>query len=357
MKFMDFSRQLLRWYQTNRRDLPWRRTKDPYRVWLSEVILQQTRVEQGLPYYERFVQNYPTIRHLAAADEQEVLKRWQGLGYYSRARNLHAAARAVVNDHGGEFPRTYEGIRNLKGIGDYTAAAIASICFGLPCPVVDGNVLRFFSRVFGITEVIDLSATRKKILALAMDLMDRCHPGDFNQAMMEFGATICTPANPRCTGCIFSSMCQALKHGMVANLPARKPGGRVRDRYIHYLVVTYTHRGEDYIVLNKRTGNDIWKNLYDVPSIELPPEEKNRILAPGDFSVLLNQAPRDFLEVSGLYVHLLTHRKIHARFYRVHFNEKTELPYMTVRLWDVSQYPIPKLIERYLAEFFFARHS
>jgi A/G-specific adenine glycosylase len=347
---MDFTPPLLRWYRANRRDLPWRRTKDPYLVWLSEVILQQTRVEQGLPYYEKFVKAYPTIRHLAAADEQEVLTRWQGLGYYSRARNLLVAARAVVNECNGEFPRTYDQIRRLKGVGDYTAAAIVSICFGSPHPVIDGNVLRFFSRVFGITGPIELSATKNAIRAKAMELIDRSRPGDFNQAVMEFGATVCTPANPRCTGCIFSSMCQALKHGMVANLPARKPGGRVRDRYIHYLVVTYTHRGEDYIFLNKRTGNDIWKNLYDVPSIELPPEEKDRILAPGDFSVLLNQAPPGFLEVSCLYVHLLTHRKIHARFYRFHSDKPVELPCLVVLLKDIHRYPFPRLIERYMAQ-------
>lgn len=352
---MDFTRRLLRWYRSNRRDLPWRRTTDPYRVWLSEVILQQTRVEQGLPYFEKFVKAYPTVGHLAAAEEEHVLKLWQGLGYYSRARNLLAAARTVVNDSAGEFPRTYEEVHRLQGVGDYTAAAITSICFGLPYPVVDGNVLRFISRVYGITDPVDLTATKTRIREILLGLIDQRRPGDFNQAVMEFGATVCTPADPQCSGCVFRSSCFALKQGMVAELPVRKPGTAVKERHIHYIVITYRHRGENYLFLNRRTGNDIWKNLYDFPSLEHKLRKGEDHLSEKAFEGFLQIPVPEFLDVSGPYHHLLSHRRILAWFYRVHFNKKIILPFVVAPVNRIGQYPIPRLIERYLEqEKFFA---
>ena len=390
---MNFSHQLLSWYQKNKRDLPWRRSSDPYLVWLSEVILQQTRIDQGLPYYEKFVAAYPTIQHLAGAGEQEILKLWQGLGYYSRARNMHEASRMIVRDFDGKFPATYEGIRSLKGVGDYTAAAIASIVFDLPYPVVDGNVIRFFSRYFGITGSAALSATKKQILEIATEKIDHRHPGDFNQAVMEFGATFCVPANPSCATCIFRSSCFALKQGMVAELPARSLKAAIRNRYLHYLVITCTIGGEDFIGLNKRTGNDIWKNLFDFPQIEFAkgrgqhnpqfelhagnrqhnpqvelhagnrqhypqvehPEgiKQDHPLNARELGILLGDnhpglAIEQFLGVSPKYNHLLTHQRLHAWFYRFHSETKAEWPSLLVAMNKLNEYPVPRMIEKYI---------
>ena len=349
---MKFTEQLLLWYSINKRDLPWRQTKDPYLIWLSEIIMQQTRIEQGTPYYERFIEAYPNIRDLASADEQEVLKLWQGLGYYSRARNLHATARAVMNYHGGKFPATYSEIRSLKGIGDYTAAAIGSICFNLPYPVMDGNVLRFISRLSGIAESIDLPATKKKILEIATKQIDHRNPGDFNQAMMEFGAMVCTPSNPDCLNCLFGKKCIAFKNGMVNDLPARNSKTIVRKRFLHYLVLTIDDQGKEFIYLNKRTGIDIWKNLYDFPCIERSTDKNRHHLPEDEFNGLVNSALPKFLGVSGQYVHQLTHQKLHARFYRFHSDAMIDLPYALVPMKDIHRYPIPKLMDRYLSENF-----
>lgn len=325
-------------------------TKDPYRVWLSEIILQQTRIDQGTPYYEKFVAAYPTIEDLAAADEHDVLKLWQGLGYYSRARNLHATAQTVSRDYGGNFPGGYDDIRKLKGIGDYTAAAIASICFDLPHAVMDGNVLRFLSRMFGILDSIDLPATKKKIQAIATENMDHLNPGDYNQAVMEFGATVCTPANPGCNSCVFNKSCFAFSNNSVGKIPKRSPRATIRNRFIHYLVLTVTHKGTDFIYLNKREGSDIWKNLYDFPSIEAVPGKKEHLLPAADFSELMQSSMPEFLEVSGQYVHLLTHQKLHARFYHFHSDKMVELPYILVLLKEIHKYPVPRLIDRYLVK-------
>jgi A/G-specific adenine glycosylase len=347
---MKFASQLLSWYRKNKRDLPWRRTKDPYLIWLSEIILQQTRIEQGTPYYLKFVAAYPTVQHLAAADEQEVLKLWQGLGYYSRARNLHLTAQTIIRMHGGKFPGAYADIRNLKGIGDYTAAAIASICFELPHAVVDGNVVRFISRVFGVTESINMPETKKKIQAIATENMDRRNPGDFNQAVMEFGATVCKPANPDCACCIFRNRCFAHKNNMVEEIPVRKLKGAIRHRFLHYLVITFMNRGTEFVYLNKRTGNDIWRNLYDFPSLERELEGNEQYLPDHELFSLMNSETPCFREVSREYVHLLTHQKLHARFYRFHSDKPIELPYLLIPLKEIHKYPVPKLIDRYLLQ-------
>ncbi len=364
---MNFTKQLLSWYDVNKRDLPWRRTKDPYLVWISEIILQQTRIDQGLPYYERFVNAFPNVKQLAEAEEQEVLKLWQGLGYYSRARNLHGSARMIMKEHDGRFPDTYSGIRNLKGIGDYTAAAVASIVYDLPYPVIDGNVVRFFSRYFGIMEAIGLAGTKKRILKIAGELIDHGHPGDFNQGVMEFGARVCTPVNPGCNSCIFNKKCFATVHKMVAELPVRPQKTMVRKRYLHYLVLTCCDGGEDYIYLNKRTGNDIWRNLFDFPqvepdkgAIEDQPMNQQAVLAlfkSGDFKSIGDANPdsqllRQFRSISKQYDHQLTHQRLHVWFYQFHFNKKVELPYLMVPFINIHTYPLPRLIDKYLIDIF-----
>ena len=234
---MIFSLKILLWYQKNKRNLPWRKTKDPYRIWLSEIILQQTRVAQGLPYYERFIERFPTVRDLANAQENEVLKLWQGLGYYSRARNLHATAKIVVKEYKGEFPKTYKGLLKLKGVGDYTASAIASICFDIPEPVVDGNVYRVLARYYGVDIPINSSKGTRYFKELARKVMNTEQIRDYNQAIMEFGAIQCAPKNPDCTGCPLNDGCLALQQNQIGELPKKINKTKVRNRYFNYLVV------------------------------------------------------------------------------------------------------------------------
>jgi A/G-specific adenine glycosylase len=348
---MNFSQPLLSWYRKNRRDLPWRRTKDPYLIWLSEIIMQQTRIGQGLPYYERFTAAYPSVGLLASAGEQEVLRLWQGLGYYSRARNLLAAARQVMTLHGGRFPSTLEDIRALKGVGEYTAAAIASISFGIPSPVVDGNVVRFITRLYGITVPADLASVKRRIRELAAENIDPRHPGDFNQAMMEFGALVCTPAGPGCDACIFRRDCAALKGGMVESIPAWSPKTPARQVIMHYLVCTCEDREGTWLYLNRREGEGIWKNLYDFPPVNgkegagpdrpFAEEEIRKEFPLGDAS---------FLGATGPVIHLLTHRRLHIRFYRFHSTVKLNLPGIAVAVKDLDKYPVPRVIEKYLSE-------
>jgi A/G-specific adenine glycosylase len=347
---MTFALQLLSWYQKNKRDLPWRNTKDPYLIWLSEIIMQQTRIIQGTPYYTRFAKTWPTVALLAAADEQEVLRMWQGLGYYSRARNLHEAARMIVKDYNGQFPDTYSGIRRLKGIGDYTAAAIASVCFGLPYAVMDGNVLRFISRLYGMEGSIDLPENKKKIHSIVTEHIDHHNPGDYNQALMEFGAMVCTPANPDCLNCVFKTRCIAFINNITDSIPARSVKVKVRHRYPHYLVLTVTVRGKEFIYLNKRTGKEIWRNLYDFPSLEYPDDKRNSQLQPDEFNVFTNEILPGISEVSEPYVHVLTHQKLHARFYRFHSDTMVKLSYPLIPLEDIQKYPLPRLIHRYLLQ-------
>src|ERR1041385_985871 len=256
---MDFSQILLSWYARNRRDLPWRKTRDPYKIWLSEVILQQTRVQQGLPYYLAFVKKCPDVKKLAAAPEDEVVKLWQGLGYYSRARNLHAAAKMVVKDFAGKFPGNYEDLRKLKGIGDYTAAAIASLSFDERKAVVDGNVYRVLSRIFGIEDAIDSTVGKKIFSELANELISQKFPADHNKAIMEFGALQCVPKNPDCKNCPFVLHCYAQKKKIIHLFPLKSKKTKITDRFFYYLVIR--HKGHIYI--KQRTGKDIWKGLFD----------------------------------------------------------------------------------------------
>lgn len=255
---------LLDWYARHGRDLPWRRTRDPYRIWLSEVILQQTRVAQGMDYYLRFTERFPDVGSLAAAPEDEVLKLWQGLGYYSRARNLHAAARQVAERFGGVFPRSYDEVRSLRGVGDYTAAAVCSAAYDAPCAVLDGNVFRVLARLFDIDLPIDSTAGKRTFAKLAQMQLDKRCPGRYNQAVMDFGALQCTPAQPGCADCPLASRCLALAAGTVAERPVKQSKTKVRDRWFNYLHVTCGDR----TLLRRRGEGDIWQGLYEFPMIE-----------------------------------------------------------------------------------------
>lgn len=259
-----FSVEIIKWYQENKRDLPWRHTRDPYVIWLSEIILQQTRVDQGRPYFERFLEQYPKVEDFANASEDEILRLWQGLGYYSRARNMHLAAKTVMEHHQGQFPKDYQALLQLKGVGDYTASAISSFAADEGRAVLDGNVFRVLSRYFGIATPINSSAGKKEFQSLAQEVLDEKHPGLHNQAMMEFGALHCTPQKPACPSCPLRLSCAALTADAVDELPVKLKSKPARRRIFHYLLV----RRGDQILMNKRGPGDIWQNLYELPLIE-----------------------------------------------------------------------------------------
>jgi A/G-specific adenine glycosylase len=347
---MNFTKILERWYRKNKRDLPWRRTNDPYRIWISEIILQQTRIDQGMDYYVRFLKKFPDIHSLAAADEEEVLKIWQGLGYYSRARNLHSAAREIMAQNNGAFPRTYEAIRKLKGIGDYTSAAIASIAFGFPSPVVDGNVLRLFSRFFGIDEPIDKAKGKIAVFEKANQFINPEHPGDFNQAIMEFGALQCKPA-PDCKICPLRSGCVAFQQKRVSELPVKSGKQRQRTRYFYYFFILSGRGKNRSIFLKKRTGTDIWKNLFDFPLMETnKPVSYDKLTQSKEWTDLFSGKKMNLLKESNPYRHILSHQIIVAKFYQLEVPVRTTFPYLKVALSDISKYPVPRLMEKYLED-------
>jgi A/G-specific adenine glycosylase len=348
---MDFTKLLLSWYNRNHRDLPWRRTQDPYKIWISEIVLQQTRIEQGRDYYLRFLDRFPGISDLASADEKEVLKLWQGLGYYSRARNLHHAAKEIGQRFNGEFPSDYEEIHGLKGIGDYTAAAIASIAYNLPYPVIDGNVLRFFSRYFGVKEPIDKASGKKKILQLANEKMDRSDPGKFNQAIMEFGALQCKPGSPNCSVCPFNRSCFAFTHGKVDVLPVKSRANLPRKRYFNFLVMVYVDsKKRTTIYLRKREENDIWKNLYDFPLIETSsPVSREKLMNTLEWKKLVQSKTKTVPERSKVYQHILSHQLIFARFYILQLEKKPVNKFIPVNMKDLDRFPVPRLIEKFIS--------
>jgi len=348
---MDFTRQLFKWYKKNRRDLPWRRTRDPYKIWISEIILQQTRIDQGLGYYHRFLDRFRSVTELAAADEEQVLKLWQGLGYYSRARNLHKAAREIAGNLHGIFPADYEAIRSLKGIGDYTAAAIASIAFGLPYPVVDGNVLRFFSRYFGIMDPVDKASGKNKILELARKYMDNADPGTFNQSLMEFGALQCKPGIPDCGVCPFMKSCFAFTNGNVIDLPVKSGTLQSRKRYFNYLVMMYQDPKRGPVVyFKKREENDIWKNMYDFPMIESSgPISLAKLMKTAEWNSIMKKEKDMIPERSRIYKHVLSHQLIYARFYVLQLKKKHINSFVAVALDDLDKFPVPRLIEKFLS--------
>ncbi len=346
---MDFfAKNLLKWYKINKRDLPWRGQNDPYKIWLSEVILQQTQVIQGLTYYLKFVKNYPTIKLLAKAPVDEVMKHWQGLGYYSRARNLHEAAKFVVDKHKGVFPKTYDEIKELKGVGDYTAAAIASLAYNLPHAVVDGNVYRVLSRVFGVDLAIDSGEGKKYFQNLANELLPKKQVADYNQAIMEFGALYCRPVNPDCENCIFNSKCAAFQKQNVNELPFKSKKIKVRDRYFNYFL--FTHRQLLYI--QKRHTKDIWEGLYEFYLIETPKKQKaETVLKSKELKNLLDLKKATIKNVSQQYKHVLSHQNLYAVFYRIELGDKQSLKELKkVKLSEINKYAFPRLIEKYLKD-------
>lgn len=343
---MSFSTKLINWYQSNKRELPWRARKDPYAIWLSEIILQQTRIEQGLKYYEAFIKTYPTVFDLAKAEEEEVLKLWQGLGYYSRARNLHHTAITVVENHKGVFPENHSGLLKLKGIGDYTASAISSICYNEPQAVVDGNVYRVLSRVFGIFTPINLSQGAKEFKTLAQNLIDTKRPGEFNQGLMEFGATHCKPQNPDCKSCVFSTSCVAFKKGLVKQLPVKAGKTKVRKRYFNYLVLV---SDDDKTILEKRTEKGIWKNLYQFPLIEKEDSSK----------ITLEDVKKHFSEIEidsvTLYnetplTHKLSHQHLQIQFWVV---STPALGESGLPISKINALPVPIVIHNFIVDFSF----
>ena len=344
----SFADTLLTWYDANGRDLPWRRTRDPYAIWLSEIILQQTRIAQGRAYWERFLAAFPTVESLAAASEDEVLRLWQGLGYYSRARNLHAAAKQVVAL--GRFPDTLEGIRALKGVGDYTAAAIGSIAFGLPAAVVDGNVYRVLARHFGITTPVGSTAARKEFTALAQSLLPPDRPGDFNQAMMDFGALQCTPASPACLLCPLAASCAALAAGATDRLPVMQKAAAVQTRRFDYVYLRWQGR----TAIRRRGPGDIWQGLYEPLVADVRSEATEGVS--GDSSPVIASALYPGSEQlrllrSGVR-HQLTHRTLLVDFYLWEPAEQPVLPegYFWIEEAELDHYAKPRLFELLLAE-------
>ncbi len=355
------SAPLLAWYQKNKRDLPWRHTKDPYKIWLCEIIMQQTRVAQGLAYYNRFVETFPTPADLAAATQDQVLKLWQGLGYYSRARNLHAAAQSMH----GKFPPTYAGVRALKGVGDYTAAAICSIAYNMPYAVVDGNVYRVLARVFGIRTPIDSTDGKKQFTSLAQALLDKKNPGDYNQAIMDFGAMVCTPQAPQCTACPLANRCAARKAGSPEKLPVKAQKTKISTRYFHYI---YVEQGK-FTWLHQRGPGDVWQNLYELPLVETDgatldgasallkkwfgaAKVQAYIKPPyGPTGHFPHKGDRSDEAVGkGPLKHVLSHQIIYAYIYKVKIPPARKVPqgFIKIPVEDLPKYAVSRLVQKLL---------
>ena len=345
---------LIVWYEENKRDLPWRNTHDPYFIWISEIILQQTRVNQGLPYFHNFVEQFPDVKALATAPEEKVLRAWQGLGYYSRARNLHAAAKFIYYNLEGNFPKSFSSLLNLKGVGEYTAAAIASFAYKEKVPVLDGNVMRVLSRLFDLQDDIKLPATRKKMLTLAGEIIPGDKPDLFNQAIMEFGALHCTPVNPACSACVLNVECEAFKNKTQNQRPVKSQKVTVKERYFNYIVF----KQENGVYMKQRKGGDIWQGLFDFYLYEtdqLLEKQDNLIELLG---YRLGNEPFIVGNESRLYKHILTHQKLWVKFWIVdiknlpyHFINQNNL--ILLSPVKISEAPKPILIEKFLKSTFY----
>lgn len=330
---MQFTDLLLHWYEENKRSLPWRGERDVYRVWVSEIILQQTRIQQGWDYYLRFIEAFPDVQALAAAPEEEVLRLWQGLGYYSRARNMHAAAKSIVIQHNGIFPQQYDDIRKLKGVGDYTAAAIASFAYGQPYPAIDGNALRIITRVFGIHDNIMAGTTKKVITRQCQQLIQKVNPADFNQAMMDFGSLQCIPKHPKCEKCTLKDECYAFLHEEVDLLPISIKNLKIKNRYFHFFILKDK---KERLLIEKREADDIWKNLYQLPMLET-----------AEATVL------EGIRLVHSAKHQLTHQTLWANFYVVPFDyplPSAQGPRTYVSIKQLSNYAFPALIVKVMKE-------
>ena len=341
---MDFSDILSQWYAINKRDLPWRSTVNPYYIWLSEIILQQTRVNQGLPYYLKFIDAFPAVADLANADEDLVLKLWQGLGYYSRARNLQFSAKLILSEFGGNFPDNHADILKLKGVGSYTAAAISSFSFGLPFAVLDGNVIRVLSRVFGIQTPFDTTAGKKQFQKLAQELLDKKNPAEYNQAIMEFGALQCVPKSPKCNDCPIVNDCIAFNTNTVSLLPVKSKKLKVKSRFLHFLVVN-----KNYEVLIGKRNSGIWQGLYEFPFLEFDENlnEKSVLKSPLWIN-FFKDSVKQISSISEVYIHKLSHQKIHAKFWEIDVNSFRSSDFKIVKCNELQKYPVSSLIEKYL---------
>jgi A/G-specific adenine glycosylase len=346
---MDFKKLLSNWYRQNKRDLPWRNSNNPYYIWVSEIILQQTRVAQGIGYYNRFIESFPTVFDLAKAEEDDVLKVWQGLGYYSRARNMQTAAKMIVQDYNGDMPKDYDKLIKVKGIGPYSAGAIASFAFKLPTPAIDGNVYRVISRVFGVFSSPYTAAGKKEFQDIVFDLMDKDHPDVFNQGLLDFGALQCVPRNPKCINCPFSQYCYAYRNNVIDSLPVKGKKIDVRDRYFNYLLIRYNN----YTFISKRGGNDIWQSLYEFPLIETSRVmEINDLTEREEWNLLFYNLQPQVVYYSPIVKHLLSHQNIFTRFIVVEIKSTSENlrnGYKQVLTSEIDNYSVPRVIDSFLA--------
>ena len=341
-----FPALLLQWNRDqNTRKMPWKGEKNPYKIWLSEIILQQTRVEQGWKYYEKFITVFPDINKLAAAKDEKIYKLWEGLGYYSRCKNLIETARFISKKLNGKFPETFEDILSLKGVGNYTASAIVSFAYNLPHAVVDGNVFRVLSRVFGIKNPIDSTEGKRLFSQLAFDLLDKGQPGIYNQALMDFGAVICKPQNPLCDNCVLKDHCFAYKKGFVNKLPVKEKEIKVTTRWFNYLVIGYN----DKIYIRKRIGNDIWRNLHEFILIETNADvPAKRLLARAEKEKILKKDSYKVVSISPLYSQQLSHQKIKGRFIKITIKKELVLAgFKPVSLKQLSRHAFPRLLNAY----------
>jgi A/G-specific adenine glycosylase len=352
-EFTELRENLIEWYENNKRDLPWRHTKEPYKIWVSEIILQQTRVNQGLDYYKNFIEAFPDIFILANANIDNVMKLWQGLGYYTRARNMHTTAKIIAENFNGHFPDNFNGLCKLKGIGRYTAAAIASISFNENVPVIDGNVYRFISRLKGVFTPIGTNKSFTEFFEILKIFFIDNNPGRFNQALMELGATICTPVNPSCNICPAMKYCFAKKNDKVDILPVKPLKQPSKTRYFNYFVFC----NRDYIITKKRNDNDIWKSLYDLPLVETKNDlDINEIVQIASDQLNLKLGLKNIESISKIYLHKLTHQNIYARFFRIKLDKSNEHNLSCIFIkssWEkLNEYAIPRLIDKYIKEEF-----
>jgi A/G-specific adenine glycosylase len=346
---MDFNKIIIKWYNENRRELPWRETKNPYYIWISEVILQQTRVAQGLEYYNRFISTFPTIKDLANADIDKVMKIWQGLGYYTRARNLHSSAKQILTDYNGKMPSTYSELLKIKGLGPYSAGAIASFAYGEAVPAIDGNVYRVLSRVFGLFSSSETASGKKEFYNLTLELMDKENPDTFNQALLDFGALQCVPRSPNCADCPFQDICYAYRNNLTNQLPVKGKKLKTRDRYLNYIIIKH----KVYTFIKRREVGDIWTSLYEFPLIETDSSADIKTL-------LMNSAWKEHFakeEVIVLYEsqvikHILSHQTLYTKFYIVEVSKPTyyiTTNYLKVKVDDIQDYSTPRVIDNFLA--------
>ena len=339
---VEIRQNIFSWYEKNKRNFPWRNLShsDPYKIWVSEIILQQTRIEQGLPYYESFIARFPDVFSLAKASEDEVLRLWQGLGYYSRARNMHHTAKIIVKEFNGSFPGSFKELLSLKGIGNYTASLIASVCFNLPFPVLDGNVYRILSRLSASSIPIDSTEGKKYFLSLSEILIDPRKPGDFNEALMDLGSMICQPATPACNICPLTKFCLAFRNGNPEDFPVKSAKKPVKTRYLHYFLI----KSGQSVVLLKRSGNDIWKNMFEFPLIETTQEAEIQL----NEALTVLKIRKGKLKFLYSKTHILTHRKLIIYFYElseINFIENTKpVEWLKVPFSEIKKYALPKPI-------------